>query len=447
VDVFPDGVAYPSTGEEVRELMGYAQKVGAVVIPYGGGTSVVGHITPQAGGNPILTVDLGRMNRLIALDDRSRTATFGPGAAGPEVEAQLRAHRYTLGHYPQSFEFSTLGGWVATRSTGQCSLGYGRIEQLFAGGRMETPSGTLILPPFPASAAGPDLRELVLGSEGRMGVLTEVVVRIRPLPEHEQVRILFFPDWDSGLKGVRRAVQKGLPLTMMRLSSPRETETQLVLAGNPRLVGLLKGFLGRCGAGEGKSMVTLGADSSSGPCRRWFRSTQRIMDRTVGNPVGRYLGRQWLKHRFLTPYLRNALWEHGYGVDTFESAAGWDKVEVLMARMEGALESALQEEEERVHVFSHLSHLYPQGASIYTTCIFRLDPSFGRSLERWRRLKAAVSEAIVSGGGTISHQHGVGTDHAPYLKAEKGALGIGAIQRLVAHFDPSGMMNPGKLVR
>jgi alkyldihydroxyacetonephosphate synthase len=154
-----------------------------------------------------------------------------------------------------------------------------------------------------------------------------------------------------------------------------------------------------------------------------------------------------LKHRFLTPYLRNALWEHGYGVDTFESAAGWDKVEVLMARMEGALESALQEEEERVHVFSHLSHLYPQGASIYTTCIFRLDPSFGRSLERWRRLKAAVSEAIVSGGGTISHQHGVGTDHAPYLKAEKGALGIGAIQRLVAHFDPSGMMNPGKLVR
>ena len=447
VDVFPDGVAFPTTSGEVRALLDYARNASAVVIPYGGGTSVVGHITPEAGANPVLTVDMGRMNRLISLDERSRTATFGAGAAGPEVEAQLRARGYTLGHYPQSFEFSTLGGWVATRSSGQSSMGYGRIEQLFAGGVVETPSGTVTLPDFPASAAGPDLREMILGSEGRMGILTEVVVRIRPLPEREWVRILFLPDWRSGLDGVRRSVQQRLPLSMMRLSNPRETATQLALAGSPRLVGLLEWFLRRRGADRDKCMVVFGADGTSKECRGCLRQARQTMGRPAGGLTSRYLGRGWARHRFLTPYLRNSLWDKGYGVDTFETAIGWDRAEGMMDRMEGALQKAMGTENERSHVFSHLSHLYPQGASVYTTCVFRLAPSFEGTLYRWRRLKAAVSEAIVSGGGTISHQHGVGMDHAPYLSREKGVLGVGAIQRLCEHFDPQGMMNPGKLIR
>ena len=168
--VFPDGVAYPVASEDVRALLAYGREAGAVIIPYGGGTSVVGHITPEKAEGPVLTIDMGRMNRLLSLDKESQIATFDAGAAGPDVEAQLRAHGYTLGHFPQSFEFSTLGGWIATRSSGQQSLRYGRIEKLFAGGRVETPAGTLQIPSFPASAAGPDLREIILGSEGRSGL-------------------------------------------------------------------------------------------------------------------------------------------------------------------------------------------------------------------------------------------------------------------------------------
>ncbi|MGQ9768361.1 MAG: FAD-binding oxidoreductase, partial [Anaerolineae bacterium] len=169
IGAFPDGVARPATGEEVRELLDYALQVGAAVIPYGGGTSVVGHVNPLPGDRPVLTVDLARLNRLLRFDGEGNLAAFGAGIVGPELEAQLRARGFTLGHFPQSFEYSTLGGWIATRSSGQQSLGYGRIERLFAGGVLEAPAGTLTLPAFPASAAGPDLRELVLGAEGRLG--------------------------------------------------------------------------------------------------------------------------------------------------------------------------------------------------------------------------------------------------------------------------------------
>ena len=204
IPVFPDGVAYPLSTTDVRALLHYAAIVGARLIPYGGGTSVVGHITPQPGAAPVLTVDMRRMNRLLDLDTENQLARFGAGVAGPDLEAQLQAHGYTLGHYPQSFEQSTLGGWVATRSRGQQSLGYGRIEQLFVGGNVEAPVGSLQLAPFPASATGPDLREMVLGSEGRLGILTEAIVRVVPIPACEDFHAVFFPDWERALIAVRR---------------------------------------------------------------------------------------------------------------------------------------------------------------------------------------------------------------------------------------------------
>ncbi|MCZ7669624.1 MAG: FAD-binding oxidoreductase [Chloroflexi bacterium] len=192
IPAFPDGVAFPTLDVEVRDAIRYAQEVGAKLIPYGGGTSVVGHINPQAGDAPVLTINMQRLNNLRHFDATSQLATFGAGVSGPDVEAQLRARGFTLGHYPQSFGLSTLGGWVVTRSSGQQSLGYGRIEDLFAGGVMETPSGRWELLAHPASAAGPDLRHLVLGSEGRLGILTEATVRATPLPEEEAFHGLFF---------------------------------------------------------------------------------------------------------------------------------------------------------------------------------------------------------------------------------------------------------------
>lgn len=446
IPVFPDGVARPATDEEVAALIRYAQATGVQLIPYGGGTSVVGHITPLAGESPVLTVNLRRLNQLHDFNETSRLATFGAGAAGPEIEAQLRARGYTLGHFPQSFEHSTLGGWVVTRSSGQQSLGYGRIEDLFAGGRLLAPAGELCLPPFPASAAGPDLRQLVLGSEGRLGILTSATVRITPLPEEEAFHALFFPDFERGLAAVRQMMQGQIPLSMLRLSTPRETTTTLALAGHERLIGLLEKMLAVRQVGDEKCMLLVGFSGSKAAVRASRRSALAIAQEQGGVHVGRRFGEQWIQGRFRTPYLRNTLWEHGYAVDTLETAATWDRIPALLAGIESALQAALAGEGERVHVFTHLSHMYPQGASIYTTYLFRLAADPEETLHRWRCLKHAASTAIIAGQGTISHQHGVGLDHMPYLAAEKGELGLAALRHAFQCFDPNGLMNPGKLL-
>lgn len=446
VPVFPDGVAYPQTAAQVRDLLTYARETGARLVPYGGGTSVVGHVNPPAGEAPVLTVDMGRMNRLTRLDDKSGLATFGAGTAGPEVEAQLRANGLTLGHFPQSFEYSTLGGWVATRSSGQQSAFYGRIERLFAGGRLETPAGTLDLPPFPASAAGPDLRELVLGSEGRMGILTHAVVRAVPLPERDDFFGVFFPDFASGLSAVKAMVQARLPLSMARLNNASETRTTLLLADRPGQVAALERYLGVRRAGPEKCLALLGCTGRAGLCRTTRRAALAIARSNRGISVGRAPGRAWRLNRFRIPYLRNALWSAGYAADTLETALPWSQVTPAVAAVENALGTTLAAAGERVHVMSHVSHVYPDGASVYTTYIFRLAADPAETLDRWLRLKTAASLAIASHGGTISHQHGVGTDHAPYLPPEKGELGMATLSAALRVFDPDGFMNPGKLI-
>src|SRR4030043_21482 len=263
INSFPDGVSYPISNEDVINLIRYAHKTGTHIIPYGGGTSVVGHIDPIKSKAPILTIDMSRMNRLIDLDSGSLQATFGAGVTGPDLEAQLRAHGFTLGHFPQSFEYSTLGGWVATRSSGQKSLRYGRIEKLFGGGRLITPLGELVLPAFPASAAGPDLREMILGSEGRMGILTQACLRISPLPESEDFHAVFFPDFQHGVEAVREILSAGISLCMLRLSTANETTTTLALAGHENLIGAMERLLAIRGLGNGKCMLLLGFSGKS----------------------------------------------------------------------------------------------------------------------------------------------------------------------------------------
>jgi len=452
IEAFPDGVAYPEEDVEVQELLRYAAEVGASVIPYGGGTSVVGHINALALGAPILTIDLSRLNRMLRFDETSHLATFGAGVCGPDLEAHLRARGCTLGHYPQSFEYSTLGGWIVTRSSGQQSLGYGRIERLFAGGRLDSPAGTLVLPPFPASAAGPDLREVVLGSEGRLGILTQATVRVAPLPQREEFHGLFFRDFEHGQDALREIMQARLPLCMARLSTAVETQTNLALAGHERAIHALEGLLSLRGAREDKCMLLLGCAGREGMVAATVRQATAIARARGGVHVGQTFGKQWHKSRFRTPYLRNTLWELGYAIDTLETAVSWSAIPGLVGALEQALRGGLEAVGERVHVFTHLSHLYPYGSSIYTTYLFRTASSGDReadaaeTLRRWRALKAAASRVIVAHGGTISHQHGIGTDHLAYLPDEKGPLGMAALADLCDRFDPQGIMNPGKLL-
>ncbi|MBI3283857.1 MAG: FAD-binding oxidoreductase [Burkholderiales bacterium] len=446
IGAFPDGVAFPESGEQVRALLDYASACGAAVIPYGGGTSVVGHLTVPAGEQPVLTINLSRLSRLINLDREAQLATFGAGVLGPDLEAQLRAHGYTLGHFPQSFEYSTLGGWVVTRSSGQQSLRYGRIEQMFAGGRVETPAGRLDIPTFPASAAGTDMREMLLGSEGRIGIVTEVTVRITPLPQHEEFHAVFFPDWDQAEAAVRTIAQAKLPLSMLRLSNPTETLTTLTLAGHKKLISLLQRYLGWRGCKDEKCLLLLGASGQPATVAHALKSALKLARGRHGVHIGQTMGQKWKQNRFRNVYLRNAAWQHGYAIDTVETACDWPKVRRMMLALEQAATDAMASEGERVHTYTHLSHLYAQGASVYTTFVYRLSGNYEQDHARWLRMKSAVCEAIVATGGTISHQHGVGSDHAPYLAAEKGALGVGALRHLYRHFDPHGMMNPGKLL-
>ncbi len=446
IDAVPDAVAFPESSEQVRELLAYAKHCGAALIPYGGGTSVAGHLTVPPGERPVLTVSLARLSNLIDLDREAQLATFGAGVAGPDLEAQLRAHGYTLGHFPQSFEYATLGGWIATRSSGQQSLRYGRIEQLFAGGRLETPRGTLRLPCFPASAAGLDLREMTLGSEGRIGILAEATVRISPLPQRESFHAVFFPDWEQAEQAARALAQARLPLSLLRLSNPVETATGLTLAGHEKLIGLLERYLGWRGCGQRKCLLLLGASGDGAAVASTLRAALRITRQYRGIHVGRAIGEKWKQNRFRNVYLRNALWQHGYAVDTVETAVDWPRVENMMQAIEQSAAEAMATFGERLHAYTHLSHFYAQGASVYSTFVYRLAGDYQQDLARWQALKHAASQAIVNNGGTISHQHGVGSDHAPCLQAEKGALGIGAMRALCRHFDPDGMMNPGKLL-
>jgi alkyldihydroxyacetonephosphate synthase len=446
IGVFPDAVAFPESSEDVAGVLRLAAARDARLIPYGGGTSVVGHINPMPSDRPVVTVDLGGPGRLIDLDETSRLATFEAGARGPQVEAALRERGFTLGHFPQSFEFSTLGGWVATRSSGQQSLGYGRIEALFAGGHVETPIGPIDLAPVPATAAGPDLRQAILGSEGRLGILTRAVVRIQPLPESEVFFAAFLPTWEAGMQAVRSMAQAWLPLSMIRLADPIETETTLALAGRPGMVKWADRSLRFLGFRGARCLLLMAATGEAGHVRRARTEAQAVVRRYGGLPVGTPLGSMWRKARFQSPYLRNTLWDHGYALDTLETALPWSSVASAAISVQVALARGLEDEDERVLAFVHLSSVYPDGASLYATYLFRRTADPDHTLHRWRRLKDAATRQILAHAGTISHQHGIGLDHAAYLAQEKGAAGMAALRGLVTALDPQGILNPGKLI-
>ena len=445
IKVFPDGVAFPICTANVNTLLDFCRHTGTCLIPYGGGTSVVGHINPMPGEPPVLTVDMSRMDQLLHLDETSRLAIFEAGIYGPEIENHLQKRGLTLGHYPQSFEFSTLGGWVATRSSGQQSYHYGRIENLFAGGQVQTFDGEFDLAIHPASAAGPDLKQVMLGSEGRFGILTRATVRLRGLPENESFQAAFFHDWESGAAAVREIAQAGVAVSMLRLSNALETETTLALSGKDNLVRWADRGLRWVRYDEDRCLLIFGLTGDLRLNRLAYQQATGIMRAHGGLPTGTSIGKMWRKSRFLSPYLRNTLWEKGYALDTLETAMPWSGILGCAGQVLPGLRDGLAEIGERVHVFAHLSHVYNDGASLYVTYLYRQAEDADETLRRWQVLKSAASQVISTCGGTISHQHGVGRDHASYLGAEKGIIGMHILESIRQLCDPQELLNPGKL--
>lgn len=445
VGPFPDAVACPRTHDETRAVIDAARRAGALVVPYGGGTSVVGHLKIIDDGRPVVSVDMSRCARLLDLDAENRIATLGAGAPGPVVEAQLRARGYVLGHYPQSFDYSTLGGWIVTRSAGQQSRRYGRIEQLFHGARMVCPRTDFDVGGVVASSAGPDLRQIVLGSEGRLGIVTEARVHVAPVPERESFHAVFFADWAQALAAARAITQARFGVSMLRVSNEDETDTQLRIAGHEPAIAWLRRYLRARRVGDRPALMMFGVTGRRRETRRARFDALALVRGHGGVHAGRAMGRIWAKNRFAGAYLRNSLWDAGYAVDTMETAVPWSRTTTAMTAMQQAAHGALDAFGERALASTHLSHVYDAGCSVYMTVIWRRGPDYATDIGRWRALKRAVSQAIVACGGTISHQHGVGTDHAPYLAAEKGEAGLGLIRAALAELDPQGMMNPHKL--
>jgi len=443
----PDAVLYPGDAEEVAAILRACAEERVAVVPFGGGTSVVGGVEPLRGGcDAVVALDLARLDRLLAVDPVSLTATVQAGMTGPALEEALAAHELTLGHFPQSFEFSTVGGWVATRSAGQASTGYGRIDALVLALRVATPSGEVAVRPVPASAAGPSVRELLVGSEGTLGVVTEVTLRVRPRPAVRRYEAFSLPSLAAGFEGFRVLVQGDAAPDVARLSDPTETRVSLAMSGGDGLTTrALRGYLRARGHGDGGCLAIAGwAGTDEATVRRRRTATARLLRAHGAVALGTPIGHAWEHGRFHAPYLRDELLALGVMVETLETATTWDRLPALHAGVVAALDGALRGRGTPPIVMAHVSHLYRAGASLYFTFVARQEA--GEELAQWHAAKAAASDAILAGGGTITHHHAVGRDHAPWLPGEIGELGVELLRAAKATLDPAGIMNPGKLV-
>lgn len=459
----PDAVARPADEAEMAALLRAAAAHDVRVVPWGGGTSVTGGVNTPRVDEPVVVASLERLAGLVDLDETSGLATFGAGTFGPDVESALAPHGLTLGHFPQSFELSTLGGWIVTHSSGQESLRYGRIAERVAGLRLVSPAERLAVPVLPASSTGPDLRQWIAGSEGRFGVLTRATVRVATKRHEVRVEAAMLPDWWTGVEVCRGLLRSGIAdgLSLLRLSDEPETEVALTVGlGDGPFASLARGWLKLRRVWNGCLLLVGAPDSSDGD--RALDDARALVGEAGGAWLGRRPGRHWLRDRFRHPYLRDGLLDLGLVTDTLETAAPWSRLRPLYDAVRRALREGVADGEEEIPVLCHLSHPYEDGASLYFTFFFACPDDGDEAVARWADLKRRASRAIAAVGGATSHHHGVGAWHAPWADAEwspenetrseagseteeetGGRLLLEAVAR---RLDPAGVMNPHVLL-
>ncbi|WP_235535862.1 FAD-binding oxidoreductase [Nocardioides sp. Root190] len=427
----PDVVVRPGGHDDVAAVLAWAVEQRVAVVPFGGGTAVTGGLVADpasAGLTGVISLDLGRMRGLLALDPVSSTATLEPGLRGPEAEALLGEHGLMLGHLPQSFEYASIGGFAATRSSGQSSAGYGRFDSMVVALRVATPAGEVRLGASPANASGPDLRELFLGSEGAFGVITEVTVRVRPLPEVKEYEGWRWPSFAEGADAMRVLAQGDLLPTVLRLSDENETAINLA---DPESIG---------GEGSAGCLMIVGYEGTPSAVAAKKAAVTTTLTGLGGRPQGSAPGEAWAEGRFNAPYLRDNLLDVGVLVETLETVTFWGNRQNLYDRVRTALTETLGE---GAMVLCHVSHVYATGCSLYFTVAA---PGGEDPLATWLPAKAAACEAIVAAGASITHHHAVGTDHKPYLGAEIGEVGVEVLRAVKRAVDPVGILNPGVLI-
>ena len=447
----PDVVVYPADEAEVQAIVDVAVAANAVIIPFGGGSNIASSLEPlPTEKRTVISLDMGRLAQLIEIDEESGLARIQAGAQGPDLEAQLNARGWTIGHFPDSFTHSTLGGWVATRSSGMQSDKYGDIADIARGMRVVRPGGVLVLRPLPSTSSGPSVREMILGSEGRLGVITEVTVQVHRQPAKRDVYAYFFPNWAAGIAAMQQIAESDAAPSITRISDSWETGFSLATSKDRK--GLDKFLAGTVLPGMMKAkgwtlddicLSFIGFEGSVSHAKRQKKLVDGIVKKHGGMGVGTGPGILYDQKKFDTPYLRDFLLDRGAAGDVSETAAPWSKLIELHAAVRAAAQQAYDEIGIKGWIMSHLSHSYHSGACLYFTFafVFGDDP-----IGEYNTVKRAIQQAFVDNGGTISHHHGVGLEHSPWIEQDISVEGVVVMRALLEGADPKGTFNPGKVL-
>jgi alkyldihydroxyacetonephosphate synthase len=449
----PDVVVYPGDEAEVQLIVDRAVAADAVIIPYGGGSNISGSLhAPEDETRPVISLDLGRLDQVIDIDEESGLARIQAGVQGPELEEQLGARGWTLGHFPDSFTHSTLGGWVATRSSGMQSDKYGDISDIARGMRVVMPGKVLKIRPLPHTSTGPSVREMVLGSEGRLGVITEVTVQVHRIPEVRLILGYLFPSWEAGLAAMQEISTSDAHPSITRVSDAKETTFSFATRKKSSRIsissliskGMMKVLERRGWKLDEICLSFIGYEGGKAHVARQKAIVKDIVGRHGGIVVGKGPGELYDQKKFDTPYIRDFLLDRGAIGDVSETAAPWSKLMPLYTNVLAAAEKVYAHLGVSGWIMCHLSHSYHSGACLYFTFAFKhdgVDP-----LGQYEQLKNAIQQAFVDSAGTLSHHHAVGTEHAAWLEQDISAPGVHMIDGLFTAMDPGRNFNPGKII-
>jgi len=449
----PDVVVRPGTEDEVSAIVRVAIDADAVVIPFGGGTNISGSLeAPAEEERTVISVDLGRMDQVLAIDDASRLARVQPGVFGPHLEQQLNARGWTVGHFPDSFTHSTLGGWIATRSSGMQSDKYGDAADLTRAVRVVTPTGVLATRPVPHTSTGPSVREMILGSEGRLGVITEATVHVHRVPERRTILGYLFPDWARALAAMHDIAAGEASPSVTRVSDANETQFSFATRKDPSPLDRVKSkalttYLERRRDFDLDALCLsfIGYEGSKAHVARQRKLVGRVVAAHGGLCIGASPGELYDQKKFDTPYIRDYLLDRGALADVSETAAPWKALPILYDNVMANAQKAFDDLGVHGYIMCHLSHSYHAGACLYFT--FGFKPSGDREpLEEYDAVKSAIQQTFVDSGATLSHHHAVGTEHAAWLEQDISAPGVAMLRALFDGVDPGANLNPGKIV-
>lgn len=446
----PDVVVYPADEDEVQAVVDLLVAADAVVIAFGGGSNIAGSLEPPpAESRTVISLDLGRLDRVLDVDEDSGLARIQAGIQGPDMEEQLNARGWTMGHFPDSFTHSTLGGWIATRSSGMQSDKYGDIADITRGLRLVQPGKKVVLRPLPSTATGPSVREMILGSEGRLGIITEATVNVHRLPEERLVLGYLFPDWASGLLAMHELSTSDAAPSITRISDARETRfsfaTRKKSKGVSSLVtkGLMAVLKRRGWDLDQICLSFIGYEGGKDHVNNQKAMAKTVVGKHGGIVLGKGPGELYDQKKFDTPYIRDFLLDRGAAGDVSDTAAPWSKLKGLYDNTVVAVNRAFDEIGVKGFMMCHLSHSYHSGACLYFTFAFKQDEQHG--LEQYDVVKSALQQSFVDNGGTLSHHHAVGVEHAPWLRQDISEAGADMTAGLFAAVDPGQHFNPGKI--